>query len=682
MRVFRAAGWASAVACAVLAGRGKAEVVRVEVRERGPFAEGHAFGRTGPYERIVGRLHCEVAPDDPANARIADLGLAPRNARGRVEFWSDFFLLAPADPRRGNGRLLYDVNNRGNKLALWTFNEARGNNPTTLADAGNGFLMREGYSVLWCGWSGEVAPGEGRLLAGLPVAQEDGRPITGKVHVEICRDEPVESSPLYWTPWAVAAPYAPVSLDTKRARLTRRPKRSEPAEEAPADAWAFARTKDGRRVADPGHVWVQGGFRPGWLYDLVYEARDPRVAGLGLAAIRDAISFFRYAPAGRGETANPLAGAVQRAYVFGISQSGRVVNHLIYEGFATDERKRPVFDGAISHVSGAGRGLFNHRFGMATLCATHHENVLTPSESFPFATVPQTDPVTGRSGDLFALAREQGHVPKVFFTQTSTEYWTRGASLLHTDAEGKRDVALDPSARLYVVAGAQHLGGGPTDRGICQNPRNPLNDRPPLLRALLVALDRWVSEGRQPPDSRYPRIADGTLVDLAAFSKQFPRIPGVRLPTGYYEPLRLDFGPRWLTEGIADCVPPREGPAYRTLVPAVDADGNEVAGVRLPDVAVPLATYTGWNLRAAEHGAEGMLAPYNGSYLVFPRTRAERARRGDPRPSVEERYPGREHYLAHFTEAVLKLRGQGFLLDADAVALIEAEDQAKTRGCP
>jgi hypothetical protein len=503
------------------------------------------------------------------------------------------------------------------------------------------------------------------------VARENGKPITGKIYVEVCRDEPVACSPLYWTPWAVATSYPPVTLDSRQARLTMRPRRSEPAVEIPPDQWAFAREENGKRTADPAYLWVQGGLRPGWLYELVYEARDPRVAGLGLAAIRDCVSFFRYQRADRQGTANPLHDAIERAYAFGISQTGRVVNHLIYEGFNTDENKRIVFDGAMSHVCGAGRGLFNHRFGMATLCATQHEQRLTPTESFPFTTVPQTDPLTGRRGEILAKARLRGHVPKIMITQTSTEYWTRGASLLHTDLEGKKDVGLDPQVRLYCIAGAQHVGGGPTDRGICQNPRNPLNDRPPVLRALLVALDRWVSSDRKPPESRYPRISDGTLMDLETFRKTFPRIPGVQVPAVNYVPNRLDFGPRWLTEGIADCVPPQVGPPYRTLVPAVDTDGNEVAGIRLPEVAVPLATYTGWNLRAAAYGAEGMLAPYHGSYLTFPRTRAERLERGDPRLSVRERYPTRDVYLAQMTEATLRLLENGYLLAEDAQVILK-----------
>jgi len=642
----------------------------MEVRERVPFAGGHEFGKVGAYEKIVGRLHCEVDPNDASSARIADIKLAPRNARGRVEFWTDFFLLKPVDSKRGNGRLLYDVNNRGNKLALWTFNEARGNNPTTLADAGNGFLMRHGWSVLWCGWSGEVDPGNDRVLAGLPVATDNGKPITGKVYVEICRDEPVESSPLYWTPWMLAIPYPPVSADTKQTRLTMRPTRSQPAVEIPADQWAFARVEDGKKIADTGHLWVKGGLRPGWLYELVYTARDPRVSGLGLAAVRDCTSFFRY------ENASPLAGAIQNAYIFGISQSGRFVNHFIYEDFNADERGRMVFDGGISHVSGSGRGLFNQRFGMATLCATQHENVLVPSESFPFNTVSQTDPVTRRTGDLLASARARGKMPKIFFTQSSTEYWTRGASLLHTDVDGKRDASLDPNVRLYLAAGSQHLGGTTTDRRSYQNLCNPLNDRPPILRALLVALDDWASRGVPPPDSRYPRISNGTLVTVDEFRGLFPKIPGVQLPTVCYTPFRLDFGPRWEKEGIAEIVPPKIGKPYRTLVPAVDRDGNEVAGIGLPDVAVPLATYTGWNLRAAPFGAEGMLAPYYGSYLPFARTHEDRVKTGDPRPSVLERYPSRMVYLHHVKEAVQRLRSERLLLEDDAAALLKlAEEQ-------
>jgi len=651
-----------------------AELVRMAVERREPFADGHSFGRTGPYEKVIGRLYYEADPDDAANARVTDVKLAPRNARGKVEFWSDFYLLKPVHPERGNRRLLYDVHNRGNKLAIWTFNGARGNDPSTLADAGNGFLMDQGYSILWTGWNGDVVPdGTNRLLAGLPIATAGEEPITGKSYVEICvsEKEKVFSRPFYWSPWGTSAAYPSVSLDNRAATLTMRPRRSEPATPVPHDAWVFARWEDGKAIPDPEQLYVKEGFRPGWLYELVYTAKNPRVSGLGLAGLRDCISFFRSADSDPKGTPNPLAKAVEHTYIFGISQSGRLIHHFLYDGFNTNESGRMVFDGAIIHVAGSGKGLFNHRFGLATVYGTYHNYNLFPTEFFPFAPVPQTEPITGQRGDTMARLRTRGTVPKIFFVQTSTEYWSRAASLLHTDAEGNKDVELDPNVRVYLVAGAQHLGGGPPTRGICQNPRNILDDRPPILRALLVAMDRWVSDAGDPPASRYPKIADGTLVDLAAFRRQFPKIPEVGLPDAYYMPFRLDAGPRWQSEGIADHVPPKVGSAYRTLVPAVDADGNEVAGIRLPDVAVPLGTYTGWNLRAAEYGAGGVLAGLHGSYLAFAPTVEKRRQSQDPRAAITERYPTREIYLARVTEAVLQLQQEGLLLDEDALGILD-----------
>ncbi len=650
----------------------RAEVVRVRIDQRDSFAEGQAFGKVGPYERIAGRLFLEVDPDLPGNAVITDLKYAPRNARGRVEFWSDFYLLKPVDPQRGNGALLYDVNNRGNKLALWTFNDARGNTPLSRADAGNGFLMEQGYSVLWCGWNGDVVEGDGRLLTSVPVARDGDRPLTGKIHVEICRDEKVISQPFYWGPWGISTAYLPVRPDHRAATLTMRPDRLHPAVTLAHDQWSFGRWEDGKLVPDPVHLYVKEGLRPGWLYELVYEGQDPRVTGLGLAAVRDCVSFFRYAPADRQQAANPLAGGVRRACIFGISQSGRFINEFLFDGFNTDEARRMVFDAALIHVSGSGRGQFNRRFGMTTLAGTAHENQICGSESFPFATTVQTDPVTGRSGEIYARCRAAGHLPKIMFTQSATEYWTRGASLLHTDVQGRGDIPLDPHVRLYTVAGSQHLGGTPAERGLWQNLRNPLDDRGPVLRALLVALDRWVQSGQQPPQSRYPRIDQGTLVSLDKLRAAFPKIPGVNLPKTFYRPARLDFGPRWDSQGIADRVPPEIGPEYNTLVPAVDADGNELAGIRLPEVAVPLATYTGWNLRSKEAGAEEMLAPFHGSYLPLARTKAERQQSGDPRPSIAERYPTREAYVARVKQAALELQQAGLLLEADARAAIDA----------
>lgn len=650
-----------------------AEVTRIEIQRREPLADGYRFGRSGSYEKIVGRVTVELDPSHPANAVITDLELAPRNARGKVEFWSDFCLLQPTDPERGNRRLLYDVNNRGNKLALRAFNEGPyENDPSTLEHLGNGFLMRRGYSVLWCGWNGDIVPdGRQRLLIDAPVARhKDGSPLTGKIHVEICRNEKVFSQPFYWGRWGNSAAYPAVSTDNRNARLTMRPHRGAKPTEVPRDGWAFARLEDGQPVPDPTHLYVKDGIRPGWLYDLVYVGRDPRVTGVGLAAVRDVAAFFRYAKADNAQLPNPAAGAIEKAVIFGISQSGRFIRHFLYEGFNTDLRGRMVFDGAMIHVAGGGKGYFNHRFFQTTLHGSQHQDNLATSELFPFNTVPQIDPVTDRRGDMLRRARAANHVPKIFFTQTSTEYWTRGASLLHTDVQGKRDVPLDENVRLYLVAGAHHLDAAPPERGNFQNVQNTLKHRPYVLRALLVAMDQWISTERQPPQSRYPRIDDRTLVDLATYQRNFPKIPGVEPPRVLYRPLRLDFGPRWLKQHVADFAPAKSGTAYRTLVPAVDGDGTDLAGIRLPAVQVPVGTYTGWNLRSADIGATDMLARWSGSFIPFVRTEAQRRRASDPRLSILERYPTREDYIGRIAEATISLQRQRFLLAEDVVAII------------
>lgn len=658
------------------------QVVRVEIDERASFAGGHAFGDTGPYEKIVGRLHIEVDPDHPANDRVSDLALAPTNERGRVEVWTDFFLLKPVDAGRGNGRLLYDVANRGNKVALGTFNGGGGNDPGTLADAGDGFLMEEGYSILWSGWSGDVAAGNDRVQIGVPVARnEDGSPIVGRIYAELESTvyglyianvlEPGSDAAMrrYRSlpfDWGSSLPYPSVEMDNGSATLVKRPRRDAEGVEVPRDEWSFGRLENGAVVPDPTWVHVEEGFEPGWLYDLVYEGKDPRVTGLGLAATRDAISFFRYASDEEGPRANPLAGTVEFAYGYGGSQSGRFLHHFVYEGFNADLGGRIVFDAIMPHVAGAGKGIFNHRFGQTTRHGSHHEEGLYPSDFFPFNSVQQRDPVTGASGSMLDRARASGHVPRVFFTQTSTEYWSRAASLLHTDVEGKVDADVDPSVRIYMIAGTAHNS---MTGGAYQSPVNRTTTRP-AMRALLVALDRWAADGVEPPASRYPRIDDGTLVDLAAFRERWPGIPGAAAPEGHYRPLRLDPGPRWYTEGIADHVPPKIGPPFETLVPTVDADGNEVAGIRLPHVAVPLATWTGWNLRNASWGAGGMLTRWMGSYLAFPRTQAEGSRLADPRRSVEERYRTHDEYVAQVERVCRELVAGGYLLERDAAALI------------
>jgi alpha/beta hydrolase family protein len=645
------------------------EVIRLEIKDRTPFADGYQFGRSGSYEKITGRVYFTVDPDHPDNRSIVDLTRAPRDATGKVAFWSDFCLLSPVDPTRGNRRLIYAVNNRGNKLMLQYLNDAdSGNNLTSLADAGNGFLMRRGYSILWSGWNGDVLPGNGRLTADFPIAREGDKPIEGKVYIQLFTDHPVSTLPLVW---GNTDPYPTTNLDHSSLRLTMRlAPDKEPIEIAP-DSWAFARwdEKQKKPIPDPKHIYIKAGFKPGWLYELVYTARDPRVTGLGFVSVRDIVSFFRYQKADPKGVENPLSGTVDYAYAFGISQSGRFLNHFIYDGFNTDRSDRTIFDGVMPIVAGAGRGFFNHRFAQTTRYSTTHEETLFPCDRFPFSTTPQKDPATGKTTDILAKARQSGALPKIFYVQTSAEYWGRAASLLHTDLTGTKDLKPDANVRIYYIAGAQHTVSSSSKPGIFQYSVNTVDYRP-ILRALLVAMDAWGGRNVAPPESVYPTIKDKTLVDLGTYRSLFPRISGVRMPDRYYEPNHLDFGPREASEGILDIQPPKVGPCYHALVPVCDSEGNDLGGVRLPEVAVPMATYTGWNLREIE-GVEGEMGRGAGSRFPLPATAEEQLQSADPRASIQDRYPNRDFYMAQVTELVLELHRQRFLLDEDVVHLLD-----------
>jgi Alpha/beta hydrolase domain len=644
-----------------------AEVVRLEVRSRRPFAAGTPFGAVGAYETIAGRLHYAVDPGNAANARIVDLRYAPRDARGRVGFSGDFVLLKPVDLAKGSHRLFYEVNNRGNLGALRALNRGEGtNDPETAAHAGNGFLMRQGYSILWSAWNWDVLPGDGRLQIELPIATDAGRPITGRVVAEISVNE---ASTREAFAWGDSRGYEVVDAATNRdATLTVRDEQRSPREEIPRDRWRFS---------DATHVQLDAGFLPGRLYELVYTAKDPRVVGLGLAAIRDAISFFRFVARDRAGAANPLwvrgddgpRPDPEKALIFGISQSGRVIQHMLFQGFHVDEAGRMVFEAALPHVAGAGKGSFNHRFAQTTRHPSELEDHQYPADFFPFTTTPSSDPVTGESGDVLAVAKAMGKVPVIMYTGSATEYWTRATSPLHTDVTGTKDVALDEHVRVYFVAGAQHGIAASRDR-VYENPVNPL-DWSPVVRALLPALDRWATSGALPPESVYPRIDHGELVTAAAYRDRFPRLPRVRLPWSNLQPPRLDLGPRFENEGIIDPQPPRFGPAYVTLVPDVDADGNDKGGIRLPDVSVPLGTYTGWNLRRPAMGAPDHLARWSGSFFAFARTEQERRRSSDPRPSIEARYPSRDEYVKRVEAAAAALVRRGFLLEEDAAMAVE-----------
>ncbi|MFH1314429.1 MAG: alpha/beta hydrolase domain-containing protein [Candidatus Eisenbacteria bacterium] len=626
-----------------------ARVVKVEVVSREVAGDWPEQSPTGSYEVIKGMIYLEVDPDDPANQLIVDLKIADRNERGKVEFSTEFELHKPVDAGRGNHRLIYFVNNRGSKLGDRMFNRYAGTN----------WLYDKGWSYLWCGWNCDAIQDDRRVNINVPVVRANGETITGRIYAEICSPdlEPVYGLPFYW---GGSIAYPSVDTDPSRATLTMRPYRWAEPVEVPSEQWSFARLEDGEVVPDPRHLYLPEGFKPGWLYDLVYIGKDPKLTGLGFAAIRDVVSFLRYEATDDHGFANPLSGIVDYAYAFGHSQSGRVLYHYVYQDFNNDEARRIVFDGIMPHCSGGGKGQFNYRFAQTTRHGSHHEDNLYPSDFFPFTTVEQYDPLTGERGDGLARVRKSGFLPKMMFINTSTDYWTRAASLLHTDVDGKKDAAIDPNVRMYFLAGLSH-----------GHPRCGYIDR-----ALLTALDLWVSQGVEPPESELPKISDGSLVSLETYLSTFPEVPWAETPESFFSPYRLDPGPRWQTEGTADNVPPEVGPRYVCLVPQVNEDGNEIAGIQLPVVAVPVATRAGWYLRPDYFPAPGTLTRWSGRSWPFPRSEEEREEHKDPRPSILKRYPTKADYLAEVAECLLELHRRRFLLPEDVTILLnEAAEQ-------
>ena len=640
-----------------------AEVVRIEVAARADLLSGKPFGETGPYEKLSGKIYFEVDPANEANRIITDIGKAPRNARGRVEFSADFYLIKPKQPERGNGTVLYEVSNRGGKGMLAFYNRATGGlNPATEAEFGDGFLMRQGFTLLWVGWQFDPPKREGLVHVYPPIATEHGKPIIGTVRSEVIVASQALDASLADRDH-IAYPVA--NPDDPSNTLSVRDSIEGPRRFIPRNEWRFARASNGAPVADRTRVYLNGGFQPGKIYEVVYKSQDPPVVGVGPAAVRDTISHLKYASA--GELSIP-AGAIQRAVAFGVSQSGRFLRTYLYYGFNQDERRRKVFDGVMAHVAGAGRGSFNLRFAQASRDGHPFLNKFYPTDIFPFADLPQTDPQTGERDGLLARIRPE-FMPKIFYTNSSYEYWGRAASLIHTTIDGRQDAPLADNTRVYMFAGGQHGPAAfPPRKSIGQQPNNP-NDYRWSMRALLVAMDRWVREGGAPPPSRYPRVDDHTLVAIDAL--KFPSLASVGKPTEAHKAYRVFYGLDFASKGIISVDPPEVNGSYPILVPQVDADGNELAGIKMPEVAVPLATYTGWNLFNAESGPTALLSSMQGSYISMPRTRADRERTRDPRLSVEERYRDRDDYLSRVTAAANDLVKQGYLLEGDVPSVVQ-----------
>ncbi len=650
------------VAVLLVAVPASADVVRIEVTSRTPVLAGQAFGSTGPYERLAGTIYFAIDPSNTANQIIADIDKAPRNAAGKVEFSSDFYLLKPVDPSRGNGTILYEVSNRGGKGMVGFFNYAQGGaDPQTAQQFGDGFLLEQGFTLIWIGWQYDVPQREGIMRVYAPIAKEaGGRAITGLVRSDFVPSARATEASLAdrgHQAYVVSDRNDPATVMTVRdtvegARRT-----------IPREQWQFS--DDGRSVR------MAAGFEPRKIYEVVYRAQDPAVVGVGPAAIRDTISKVKYG--GAAELGLP-AGAIKRSIAFGISQSGRFLRTFLYYGFNEDEAHRKVFDGVMPHVAGSGRGSFNHRFAQASRDGHPFINFFYPTDIFPFTDAEQTDPETGITDGLLTHALKPAFQPNIFYTNSSYEYWGRAASLFHTTVDGTKDARLPANVRGYLLSAGQHgVAGFPPSRSIGQQMNNPLDYRW-AMRALLVSMNRWVTDGTAPPASALPRVENGTLVTPGKLT--FPKLPAVSVPAVPHKAYRADYGPDFITKGLVTQEPPAIKSAFAILVPQVDADGNELAGILMPELSVPIATYTGWNLFHEKSGPTNVVSSMQGSFIPLARTKAEREQSGDPRRSVEERYRGRNQYLAEITKAANELAAKGYLLKNDIPRIVE---QAGTR---
>ena len=597
-----------------------AEVTRVEITSRRDAAGGRSFGSTGTYERLAGKIYFAIDPANRRNQVIADLDKAPRIA-GKVEMSADLVIFRPRDGSRSNGIALFDIVNRGNSVALNVFSGPVTNTPE--GEVGDGFLLTRGFTIVQVGWEFDAR-------GGVRIEVPGATSVTGMVSARFI--------PSNRNPVAVGDLVGYTPSDPASAKNTLRVRRRLGA------GWAMIPREKWTLAAD-NTVTLEGGFEPGQTYEVAYLAVNPPVGGLGFAAVRDAASWIRYAP--------DATVSAKYLVAFGSSQTGRWLRDFVYEGFNADERNRRVFDGVMPHLGGGGAVLLNERWSTPTSL------LMETATRFPFSDRKQRDSVTGAEDGLLENPRAADHQPKVFHTMSDTEYWERGGALVHTTPDGTRDIAVPDNVRIYHFPSAPHnIGQFPPAMVNGETANNPFDLRIGM-RALLVAMERWVRDGTAPPPSRYPRLSDGTLV--RATEVAFPALRGVTSPSTAY-PVVRGANARLARHGGAGALLP-------LIVPQVDRDGNSRGGIRLPDVAVPLATHTGWIFRNAKIGGTEQFVPLNGSYVPFARTRAERDASGDPRPSMEERYQSREQYLKLVQEAAAPLVKEGYLL-ADDVARI------------
>ena len=625
------------------------------VKSREPYADGAPWGDVGPYEIIRGVARFAVDPHDAANTRIIDLDLV-ESSDGMVRSEADFCIIRPV-AHAGARKLIYVVPNRGFTGSLPFSADLTLGWDTGRIEAGDGFLLTRGWTIAWCGWQWDVRRDLGGMGFTAPEVTRQGKPLEGQVRVEMradtaYADHVLSDSSLMFN----FEPYPTVDIDDPTAVLTVRDSINGPRTVIDRSRWRFARVTDAGVVADATHVWLDGGFAPFRFYEVVYRTNRCPVAGAGLLAIRDFVSFLRHAPAGDG---NPCAGTIDHSIGFGVSQSGRVLRQLLFEGCNLDEAKRPVFDGVFAHIGGGRRGEFNHRYAQPSVTMT-----LGFGNLGPYASV-------ASGAGLLDRQRALGGVPKTFFVNTAWEYWRGDAALVHIDHELGVDAADVDNVRAYFLAGVDHIGSAALFKSTMAV-ANKVHDLDAALptRALFERLQAWVTDGVAPPASEVPRLANGTAVGRDRVLAQFAALPAVQLPQldVIHREHVVDLGPD-ADSGVGRW-PLQLGAPLPAWVSVVDDDGNEVTGIRVPELAAPVATYTGWNPRRPVAGLPDVLYEFVGSYLPFARTPAERAATNDPRPSIAERYADRDDYAAKARAAADDLVARGYLLPDDHEASV------------
>jgi hypothetical protein len=653
-----------AVALALAATPAAAELQGLDVVSRAPLADGRAYGTAGAYEKLVLKARFSVDPRAPRNRIAVDVGALPR-ARGRVLFDADVVVLQPVDPARSAGGAILEPQNRGGPQLAPIAAAAAGRSYAG-PDAelvGDGYLLRNGHTLVFAGW--QVLPGsgptaDGRLALRGPVARVEGR-VREPLFVETAGPKTTLGGP------------CPDDLAQPDAVLGLRVSPTAPLQAVPRAGWRFSRPQPQAGAAAQCDIVADGGFRARSLYEVTYTPAPETPASLGLLALRDLASALK---GGAGPQALGPVRRTSRVVGYGNSQSARLLRRFVQDGFNADERGRRAFDGLFLSTAGAGGASVNHRLARPGMAGNSVGSFLYPVDVFPFADAGQDDPLLGLRGrGQLDRARRDGVAPRIMHVMTSTEYWARNASLLHTTVDGRSDLPLAPGTRIYLVSGTQHGGRGTLTlrrKGRTAEYQNFINIAPIewTTRALLGALDRWVADGTEPPPSAYPRIADGTLVPLE--NLKFPTAADMTGPDYMPGIWRMDFGPAFERTGQIEHDPPRLGAPYRVLVPAVDADGNERAGVRQPHLTTPVAAWTGWNVELPPARELGILAALTGSTFPLPRTPAEAAARRDGRRPISERYRDRADYLAQVRADAERLARAGYVR-MDDVPAIETE---------